>query len=214
MKQLAEIWLRREEIAEAIQSNCIIPAAGKQGLRMFNTFHLTEAELKATRNLWDKFSTVIEPEENFRVQRLKFTHMKQGKDKIIETFITRLKAKVAKCKFRDEMEKCERIIHTLISGIACTKTQEKLFAKETLTLIDAVKKAKADESSRIHMAQLSSAGQDTKTIQALTKMPSSSSLCNNCGGKHAHGKCPAYGTACNTCSRRGHWASVCRSASS
>ena len=64
------------------------------------------------------------------------------------------------------------------------------------------------------MAQLSSAGQDTKTIQALTKTPSSSSPCNNCGGKHANGKCPAYGTTCNTCSRRGHWASVCRSASS
>ena len=71
---------------------------------MFITFHLTEAELKAPKNLWDKFSTVIEPEENFRVQRLEFTHMKQEKDETIETFVTHLKAKAAKCKFRDEMD--------------------------------------------------------------------------------------------------------------
>jgi hypothetical protein len=35
--------------------------------------------------------------------------------------------------------------------------------------------------------------------------------CRYCGSGHQAGSCPAYGKTCNTCGRRNHFSTVCRS---
>ena len=34
--------------------------------------------------------------------------------------------------------------------------------------------------------------------------------CGKCGRSHGHGDCPAQGATCNTCGRKNHWSTVCR----
>ena len=39
----------------------------------------------------------------------------------------------------------------------------------------------------------------------------SNAPCRFCGRTHSHGRCPAYGKTCSKCSRKNHFAAVCRS---
>ena len=34
--------------------------------------------------------------------------------------------------------------------------------------------------------------------------------CGKCGRSHGHGDCPAQGATCNTCGKKNHWSTVCR----
>ena len=34
--------------------------------------------------------------------------------------------------------------------------------------------------------------------------------CGKCGCSHSHGECPTFGTTCNICGKKNHWAQQCR----
>ena len=90
---------------------------------MFNTWGLTDDQLKVPENIWKKFSDQIEPAENFRIHRLEFQRLKQQDGETIEDFFTRCKSKSMKCQFTNT-ECDERIIEVLISGVKYPEVQK------------------------------------------------------------------------------------------
>ncbi|XP_022099493.1 uncharacterized protein LOC110984016 [Acanthaster planci] len=211
-KQTASMWLNVHNIADADQHNYIILWSGKEGLRMFNTWGLTEDELRNPQNIWDRFSKQIEPKENFRIHRLEFQRFVQLDTESVDEFYTRCKSKAMKCQFADDAALSERIIEVLISGVKYPDAQKKLLQKDdTLQLKDALDICRTHEASVRHMAQLSHIGK--ANVDAIKTR----GHCKNCGGQHPYrprDRCPAYGTQCNGCGKQGHWQHMCLSSGS
>ena len=124
-EQIANIWHKIKNIKESEQHNYIILWSGNEGPRMFNTWRLTDDELKDQKNVWEKFATQIEPTENFRIHRLELQRFRQSENESVDEFCTRCKAKVLKCKFKDNSAEEERMIEVLISGIKYSQIQKK-----------------------------------------------------------------------------------------
>ena len=74
-RQIANMWFKVKKIKEEDQHNYIILWSGREGLKMFNTWGLTDDQLKVPENIWKKFSDQIEPAENFRIHRLEFQRL-------------------------------------------------------------------------------------------------------------------------------------------
>ena len=77
-KQLSELWFKVRGIQPEDQHSYIILWSGREGLRMYNTWGLTDDQLRDPKNVWDNFSRQIEPRENFRIHRLEFQRFKQS----------------------------------------------------------------------------------------------------------------------------------------
>ena len=87
-KQMANMWFQVKNIPAAQQHNYIILWAGREGLRIFNTWGLTDEQLQDPNNIWDKFSKHVESLENFRIHRLEFQRYKQGEHESVDEFYT------------------------------------------------------------------------------------------------------------------------------
>ena len=217
-KQIADMWFQIKEIKPENQHNYILLWAGKEGLRMYNTWGLTEEQLKDPANIWNKFAGQMERKENFRMHRLEFQRYKQEATESVDDFLTRCTAKALKCQNKDEEAREERIIEVLIGGIKYPEVQRKLLSRDQgLTLREAADICRTHEASMDHMAQLSSMGHSfaNTNIDAITAR-GKSTQCRYCGTAHSFRKkefCPAYGTTCKTCRKMNHWRVMCRAES-
>ena len=98
-KQLANMWFTVKKTKVEDQHNYIILWTGREGFRMFNTWGLTNEQLKDPKNVWEKFSQQIEPPEYFRIHRLEFQRFRQSDAETVDDFFTWYKEKSLKCKF-------------------------------------------------------------------------------------------------------------------
>ncbi|XP_014671070.1 PREDICTED: uncharacterized protein K02A2.6-like isoform X3 [Priapulus caudatus] len=208
-RQVANMWFTIKRIASADQHTYIILWSGKEGLRMFNTWNLTEDELNSPVNIWDAFSQQLVPRDNFRIHRLEFQRFKQGVSESIDDFVLRCRTKAAQCNFTTEDIIEERIIEVLIAGVSHPEVQKTLLSKDAkLTLKGAITEARAHEASIVHMSQLQ--GLDSASVHAMRM----EKPCGNCGGHHQPRKCPAFNAVCHKCQMTGHWGKCCRSSAS
>ncbi|CAG9792017.1 unnamed protein product [Diatraea saccharalis] len=86
----------------------------------------------------------------------------------------------------------------------------RLLENSTLSLDDAFKHTRALEMARIH----NNGYQQHSTsfsVNATSNFNQEQELCNFCGNKrHARRNCPASGSTCLECGKRGHLAKVCK----
>ncbi|XP_072181419.1 uncharacterized protein [Diadema setosum] len=205
-KQLANMWFTIKRVAEVEQHTYIIMWSGKEGLRMFNTWKLTDDEVKDPANIWKAFSSQIEPQENFRIHRLEFQRYRQGVNEPIDDFMLRCKTKAVKCRFQSDAIIEERVIEVLIAGVRHPEVQKILLSRdEKLTLDEALKITRSHEASAAHMNQLSSL--DKTSVHAMH----TGQQCKNCGTTHKPKQCREYHSICHKCRRKGHWKQCCRS---
>ncbi|KAL8607946.1 hypothetical protein ACOMHN_005501 [Nucella lapillus] len=211
-KQLCELWFMVKTIDKPAQYTYIMLWLGTEGLRLFNTWGLTEEELQDPKNIWDKFAQ-LEPADNFRIHRLELQRLSQRQGESVEDFLIRLKEKALRCRYGDTTSREERILKQLIAGTNIAKVQRELLAKDDkLTLQQAVEIAKTYKATEQHMKQLQELHTPSSSVDAVSKTPQPSHKpCGNCGGTHAPRQCPALGTTCSGCGKPNHWKRVCRS---
>ena len=184
-QQIAGMWFTIKKIPAADQHTYIIMWSGKEGLRMYNTWKLTEEDVKNPTNIWKAFSNQIEPQENFRIHRLEFQRYRQGQTEHIDDFMLRCRTKAIKCKFNNEAIVEERMIELLTAGVRHPEVQKILLSRdEKLTLEEALKITRTHEASAAHMSQLSSL--DRTPVHALH----TERTCGNCGTIHEPRQCP------------------------
>ena len=73
------------------QVDHILLFTGANGIRMFNSWGLGEAEGKDPEVVWNKFISHIQPRENFRVARLYLQKLRQHESESVDEFVSRLK---------------------------------------------------------------------------------------------------------------------------
>ena len=183
---------------------------GEEGLKIFNSFELSEEDKAKPDTIFDSFTTCLEPKLNFRIARFQFQSFKQTKDESVDAFMTRCKLQAQKCRFTDiELE--ERLIEQLIIGTREREVQEVLLGKdEKLKLDKAMDIARMREATVNDMKSLALQGAAAVETNIDAIRQNANPQFGKCGLQHGK-KCPAFGIRCRKCKQYNHWEQVCRS---
>ena len=76
-KQQCELYFSVKEVKKEKQVDHILLFTGANGIRMFNSWGLSENEEKDSDVVWGKFISHIQPKENFRAARLYLQKFRQ-----------------------------------------------------------------------------------------------------------------------------------------
>ena len=119
--------LRKKEDKE--KATYILLWIGEEGLKVFNSFELSDEDKAKTDTIFDKFTKYLEPKSSLRIGRFQLQGSRQTKDESVDSFMARCKLQAQKCRFSEaEMEK--RLIEQLIIGTRERKVQENLIGKD------------------------------------------------------------------------------------
>ena len=213
-KQKCQIYFTVKDIKKEMMVNHILLYAGDDGIKLYNSWTLTDTERNDPDVVWGKFQDHIEPKVNFRLQRFYLQKYSQAAGESIDDYITRCTLKAQKCRF-SPAEANERLIEQLIIGTTIPEVQKQLLSyDETLTLDKALNIGRTTEASINHMTQLQGV-QDNTEVHYVKRAENNGSVrhdgCGYCGRSHQKtDQCPAFGSTCRKCGGRNHWESVCR----
>ncbi|XP_070592947.1 uncharacterized protein [Erythrolamprus reginae] len=188
-----------------------------------------------------KLAAHYQPTTPVRVYRHQFAQMRQADGESTNDFITRLRALLPKCKYKDPEE---QLIDRLIFGLTNITLQKKYLVDEAASLQDILKAAKASEVSETSVAEIKRATPtvhhipdestwlacppDEKHSESTTpddtclqirrapdhdaRETPRSDRCAGCNGNHPRFRCHFKDAYCCRCQCRGHIAEVCRAA--
>ena len=221
---------------ETVKISYLLIWVGDKGRDVYNTWTLTNDEKKKLDTYYQRFKAYVQPKLNPVFSRFKFNNEVQGQQSI-EQFVTRLRLLAKDCQYNDADE---MIRDRIVFGTNSAKIREKLINEgEKLTLDKAIQiaqnyeysqeqlKSMGTTSQEVHAVTSRSGNRDSRRMYKTghsTRQPeprlhsdtssshaSSKPECSNCGYKHTKKeKCPAYGKTCKLCSKRNHFARVCR----
>ena len=213
-KQKCQIYFTVKDIKKEMMVNHILLYAGDDGIKLYNSWTLTDTERNDPDVVWGKFQDHIEPKVNFRLQRFYLQKYSQAAGESIDDYITRCTLQAQKCRF-SPAEANERLIEQLIIGTTIPEVQKQLLSyDETLTLDKALNIGRTTEASINHMTQLQGV-QDNTEVHYVKRAENNGSVrrdgCGYCGRSHQKtDQCPAFVSTCRKCGGRNHWESVCR----
>lgn len=117
---------KKEDKEKAIH---ILLWIAEEGLKVFNSFELSDEDKAKTDTIFDKFTKYLEPKSSLRIGRFQLQGSRQTKDESVDSFMARCKLQAQKCRFSEaDMEK--RLIEQLIIGTRERKVQENLIGKD------------------------------------------------------------------------------------
>ena len=215
-KQQCQLFFSVKNVKKEKQVDHILLFAGEEGIKLFNSWDLSDQDKKDPDKVWDTFIQHIEPLSNWRVARMYLQKIIQERDESIDAFVTKLKLHSKKCNFRTTDNFNERVLEQLTAGTRHDALQKELLSKpDDFTLANAINLARTHEASIEHMQQFAAAqGRSTSAdVHAIKRGSSSSTSCGRCTIQHPPGRdnCPAINSKCDKCGKLGHWAPKCRS---
>ena len=206
-KKKCEIFFTVRDIKPEKRVSHMLLYVGDEGLRIFNSWTLSDSDREKSDVLWAKFEEHLEPKVSFRVQRYYLQRLSQTEGESNDGCMTRCKLQALKCKF-NQAELEERLIEQLIVGTRLSKLQKELLAKDENLTLDQALNIVRTQASISHMSQLRGmqTGTDVHSIRTVNK-----SNCHSCGRQHTtKERCPAHGSTCRKCGRKNHWQAVCK----
>ena len=214
--QKLELYLIASGISEKsqkVQCATFLHVAGDEAIKVFNTMEFEEDE-EDIEALKEKFRVYCEPRKNITYLRHMFFTRAQGKNESIDAYVTDLKNKAKDCEFGLLTDSLIR--DRIVCGVDNAHVRARLLREPELTLAKAVDICRANEATQSHMKALNEESDIAVNKVAKAKLQrkakaNDSKDCGKCGNKHEYGKCPAYGQTCKLCSRKNHYARVCRS---
>ena len=216
-----------------------LACVGTEAYEIFQTFQFDdEAHRQDIRKVIDAFDNYCIGEINITYERYIFNRRNQDTSESFDTFLGDIRRLIRTCEYGDLGNSILR--DRIVMGIRDDATRRKLLQTRKLDLKQAIDICKANETAtnqlrtisqpedvqvvhsrnelqRRRASPLSSRGPRNVSPKRKPGRPRDSTpgrSCSYCGSRHAATKtaCPAYGKFCKVCSKRNHFASVCRAA--
>ena len=164
--------------------------------------------------LKSKFEELCAPQRNIIMERHAFNTRRQLPGESFSTFHAELRVLASTCAFGDLHD--DLIRDRIVTGILDDRVRKQLLKEPDLNLRRAVTICQVAEQTDQSMDALSALTVKTDAITAKSdqKTEKKKQKCEYCGYFHRSPKpdaCPAKGATCNTCGRKNHFSSVCRS---
>ena len=155
-RQRMELYFKVKHTAAADQVPTVLLAVGEEGLRRYNCWELTKDQQQEVKIIFEKFTEQLEPQENFRVCRLKLAKTMQQPTEKLDDFINRCRQIAIKCAFETkELE--ERLIEQIIASTPIPEFQKELLTKKAgFKLNDTLQLGRTYEASHAHTYKLCS----------------------------------------------------------
>lgn len=211
-------------------------AEEKQKLAMFltyvgdDTYEIFEnTKLNATPTFNETIEALdrhFEPQANKSYETFLFRQMKQLDGENLNQFYIRLKEQAGKCEFADSDLNIKQQIELSTTNnklrVYSFQNQEKTLQElltigrtyeETKKQVEVLTKTKAKETDgeeeTVNFANKRRFGKNNYHERGMSN--NNKKNCYRCGGKFPHkAQCPALGKTCNKCSKKNHFASVCK----
>ena len=224
---------------EERQISSLLYAMGEESENIFEALPLSESDRKKWTQVIQTLDNYFQPSINVIHQRTLFEQCVQLPTETVEEFVRRLRLAAKYCQF-DKPD--ERIRDRLVAHMVNKEVSKKLQLKDhdTLTLNEAISIARKTERvdgelrmQATHAAQATQAAAVTQIHPNRPQKPQRQSRMeqqNSDSSKHSRGgcrwcgsptdhkanrdKCPAKTQTCYVCRKQGHFATVCRFASS
>lgn len=90
-KQQCDLYFSVKEVKKERQVDHILLFTGSNGIRMFNSWGLSETADKDQDFFWSKFFSHIQPKKNFRVAWLYLQKLRQQENESVDEFTSMLK---------------------------------------------------------------------------------------------------------------------------
>ena len=198
-KSRFERYLRVSKIGatdETVKIDALIYHMGGQAEDLLSSFGLSDAEKKKYDEVMKKFDGHFEGKRNVIYERARFNLRTQREGESVDDFILDLYRLADKCEYGSNKE--EWIRDRLVVGVLDRRVSEKLHLISNLTLDTAVTTVRQQE--------------DLQGSSGVHRISSRNWSCFTCGGNKKHSKedCPAKDAECRNCSKKGHWARVCK----
>ncbi|CAH0725784.1 unnamed protein product, partial [Brenthis ino] len=154
----------------------------------------------------------VKPKNTILARHILFNR-KQRADETISDYIRALRLSAKDCKFEDVIVKeheDQAIPSALISGLLSRRIRERdaVAIGISSTQLTAISQGTSRDKESENLA----AAPSSRTFQAAPTTPPPAKPCFFCGGSlHPRFRCPANKATCKKCSKKGHFASVCRS---
>ena len=75
---------------ESARVTYILLWVGQEGLRMYNTWDLSDSDSKNVEVIWGRFKALIEPKANFRLSRFNLQKFRQTASESVDEFMTEM----------------------------------------------------------------------------------------------------------------------------
>ena len=95
-KQKCEIYFNVKDTKVDKMVNHILLYAGDEGIKIYNSWNLSDSDRTNPSLVWEKFQAHIEPKVNFRVQRFYLQKYSQAGGESIDDYVTRCKLQAQK----------------------------------------------------------------------------------------------------------------------
>ena len=165
------------------------------------TQFVTPAESREDPDLLiTKFRELCNPQTNIIVERHKFKTRNQREGETTEAYITDLKKLANQCEYGNLRN--DLIRDRIVCGIKNENTRRQMLKQADLTIERAIQLCQIDELTDERLKEMTAKAEIDELKQERHK-------CKRCGQHHGYGKCPAFGSTCNKCSDRNHWAIMC-----
>ena len=175
-------------------------------------------EGRKLQNVIERFHTYCNPRSGVVVSRFEF-HSSTQNGEAVDVFLMRLRRLSEGCSFGNQRDSLIR--DKLLFGLDDKKIRDRLMAEpdDKLTLDYVVKSLRvAEAASKMSTLTLKDkdpevSAVDTRQIAGREKRASGEKhiKCDRCHRVHAPRKCPAFGSKCNKCNKKNHWAVACKS---
>lgn len=218
---------KTDQIPDSLKLKLLVNHLSASIYKHIKTCETYAASIAALEGIYVKPKNII-------LARYMLFNRKQRADEAITDYVRALRLSAKDCLFgavtAQEHEE-EAIRSALISGLLSRKIKERLLENKNLTLAETLDQAIALETAEKDaqtisndLQQLNAVSDQTQPINlaAATRRQASQAThlqslrpvkqCFFCGGNvHQRFKCPAFRAICNICSKKGHFANVCKS---
>ncbi|KAB0789999.1 hypothetical protein PPYR_15712, partial [Photinus pyralis] len=133
--------------------NSLLHCVGEEAREVFESFDLTEEEVKDPDAIIKKFEGYFVPEVNQSMERHRFNTRSQAKNENIEAYLADLRKIASNCNFGNL--KNELIKDRIVCGVHDKRVKDRLLREQDLTLEKAVAICKAAEVTESMLKGLS-----------------------------------------------------------